>query len=113
MDDHQLLAIKQLLDEHSKEHNAQVAQTIQTTVNGKIDGIKGDLNALSFKVTTHMADFATYKKEDEEFKVTLDPIIDFYKNLSGTNTVVLWLLKTLVLVGSAIGAIVYIKNYWK
>ncbi len=68
-----------------------VRHTIETVVNGKVDRINYKLD--------------NYIKEDNIWKDNVTPSIEIMKKMQGFGSVGGWVLKTVILIGSAVTAI--------
>ena len=74
-----------------------IKETIQTTVNGKIDKLNTKLDI--------------YIKEDDEWKSSVTPSIETMKELQGFASIGKATLKVLVLVGSITTAIIVVYKF--
>lgn len=73
------------------EMNKVIQDTIQETVNGKIDKINTKLD--------------TYMREDNEWKDSVTPSIEIMKKMQGFASVGGYVLKTIILIGAVATAI--------
>lgn len=98
MNDEQFKQLKSELKSH-------VEDTIKTTVNGKIDGLRREL-------TDYIQKDTEWKEVDKSWKSQVDPVVAVYKNSSWLGRIVVASLKFLALVGAAVGAVFAIVKYF-
>lgn len=95
----------QQFEQLKSELKSHVEETIKVTVNGKIDGLRGEL-------ADYIKKDVEWKKEDQTWKSQVDPVVAVYKNSSWLGRVVVASLKFLALVGAAVGAVFAIVKYF-
>lgn len=89
--------------EQFTELKEALAQTVQVSVNGKID-------RLNTKLDTHIDGFNRYVKDDMEWKETVEPVVKAFENTSWLWKLFIGILKFLGLVSVGIGAWMTIKQ---
>ncbi len=80
-----------------------VRETIEKTVNGKI-------TRLDQKLEEYIQRDEQWKTEDNEWKKTVQPVVDAYLTANRIGDFVQWISKVIVAVGVIIGVLFYSQN---
>lgn len=87
-----------------ENHNDTIVQTIQTTVNGKIDRLTSNFNQWKENETREREEVKRkldeYVIETEKYRKSTEPMVNFFNDTSAFRRVSKWLLGGFVAVGA-------------
>lgn len=84
--------------EQFQKLNENIVSTIRMTVNGKIDGLRSELQA-------YITDDTAWKAVDGAWKTDAQPAIDLGTSVRGFGMVMAYLLGTLTAIGTLVGIV--------
>lgn len=100
-------------EDRIKEYIFQAVQATKQENSGLIAELKKSVESIRDEQRKVAEDLKDYVKDDQEWKDSVTPSIDIMKKLQNTSSVLNWVVKTIILMGSLIGAVILIYKWLK
>lgn len=100
-------------EDRIKDYIFQAVQATKQENSGLIAELKKSVESIRDEQRKVAEDLKDYVKDDQEWKDSVTPSIDIMKKLQNTSSVLNWVVKTIILMGSLIGAVVLIYKWLK